>query len=202
MYRNGVLVGSPTSASYTDTGLAASTSYTYTVRARDNAGNASAQSTSIVVKTTAGGGGGGNYRVIGYFTQWGIYDRGYTVKNIETSGSAARLTHINYAFGNVRNDRCEVGVIQPSDPNTGVGGDAFADYTKSFGAGDSVSGTGDTWDQPLRGNWNQLKQLKAKHPGLKVLISLGGWTWSRGFSSAARPENCQAFAASRLDAYI
>ena len=202
VYRNGVLVGSPTSTSYTDTGLAASTSYTYTVRARDNAGNASAQSTSIAVKTTAGGGGGGNYRVIGYFTQWGIYDRGYTVKNIETSGSAARLTHINYAFGNVRNDRCEVGVIQPSDPNTGVGGDAFADYTKSFGAGDSVSGTGDTWDQPLRGNWNQLKQLKAKHPGLKVLISLGGWTWSRGFAHAARPENRQAFVASCVDAYI
>lgn len=201
IYRNGALVGNSTSPSYTDTGLAASTSYTYTVRARDNAGNASAQSGSVVVKTTAGG-GGGNRRVIGYFTQWGIYDRAYTVKNIETSGSAARLTHINYAFGNVRNDRCEVGVIQPSDPNTGVGGDAFADYTKSFGAGDSVSGTADTWDQPLRGNWNQLKQLKAKHPGLKVLISLGGWTWSRGFAHAARPENRQAFVASCVDAYI
>jgi len=201
IYRNGALVGNSTSPSYTDTGLAASTSYTYTVRARDNAGNASAQSGSVVVKTTAGG-GGGNRRVIGYFTQWGIYDRAYTVKNIETSGSAARLTHINYAFGNVRNDRCEVGVIQPSDPNTGLGGDAFADYTKSFGAGDSVSGTADTWDQPLRGNWNQLKQLKAKHPGLKVLISLGGWTWSRGFAHAARPENRQAFVASCVDAYI
>ncbi|MEW2925285.1 glycosyl hydrolase family 18 protein, partial [Pseudomonas juntendi] len=63
-------------------------------------------------------------------------------------------------------------------------------------------GSADTWDQPLRGNWNQLKQLKAKYPGMKVLISLGGWTWSRGFSSAARPENRQAFVASCIDAYI
>lgn len=201
VYRNGGLVGSPSSTSYTDTGLAASTSYNYRVRSRDNASNASAQSTQISA-TTKTGGGGGNKRVIGYFTQWGIYARNYRVKNIDTSGSAAKLTHINYAFGNVRNNRCEVGVTQPSDPNTGVGGDAFADYTKAFGAGESVSGAADTWDQPLRGNWNQLKQLKAKYPGLKVLISLGGWTWSRGFASAARPENRQAFVASCVDAYI
>ncbi len=35
-----------------------------------------------------------------------------------------------------------------------------------------------------------------------MLISLGGWTWSRGFSSAARAENRQAFVASCIDAYI
>ena len=37
--------------------------------------------------------------------------------------AAAQLTHINYAFGNVRNNRCEVGLTVPSDPNTGAGGD-------------------------------------------------------------------------------
>ena len=35
-----------------------------------------------------------------------------------------------------------------------------------------------------------------------MLLSLGGWTWSRGFASAARPENRQAFVASCIDAYI
>gem|GEM_PF-79335 len=202
VYRNGSLVGSPSSASYVDGGLSASTTYRYRVRARDNAGNVSAQGTELSATTLAGDGGGTGKRVIGYFTQWGIYGRNYRVKNIDSSGSAARLTHINYAFGNVRNNRCEVGITQASDPNTGAGGDAFADYSKAFGAGESVSGGADTWDQPLRGNWNQLKQLKAKYPNLKVLISLGGWTWSRGFSSAARPENRQAFVASCIDAYI
>ncbi|WP_079248209.1 glycosyl hydrolase family 18 protein [Lysobacter antibioticus] len=201
VYRNGSLAGSPTGTSYVVNNLAASTSYTFTVRARDNAGNASAQSASISA-TTKPATPGGNKKVIGYFAQWGIYGRGYRVKNIDTSGSASKLTHINYAFGNVRNNRCEVGLTVPSDPNTGVGGDAFADYTKSFQAGESVSGVGDTWDQKLRGNWNQLKQLKAKYPNIKVLISLGGWTWSRGFSSAARAENRQAFVASCVDAYI
>ncbi len=201
VYRNGSLAGSPTGTSYTVSGLSPSTSYSFTVRARDNAGNASAQSAAVSASTKPAT-PGGSKKVIGYFVQWGIYGRNYRVKNIDTSGSAAKLTHINYAFGNVRNNRCEVGVTIPSDPNTGAGGDAFADYTKSFQAGESVSGASDTWDQPLRGNWNQLKQLKAKHPGLKVLISLGGWTWSRGFSSAARPENRQAFVASCIDAYI
>ncbi|WP_434027503.1 glycosyl hydrolase family 18 protein [[Pseudomonas] boreopolis] len=202
VYRNGTLVGSPTTPSYTDSALQPDTAYTYTVRARDNAGNVSANSAQISVRTQAGTGNGGNKRVIGYFTQWGIYGRNYQVKDIESSGAAGYLTHINYAFGNVRNNVCEVGKTIPSNESTGEGGDAFADYTKSFAAGQSVDGVGDTWDQPLRGNWNQLKKLKAKHPGLKVLISLGGWTWSRGFASAARPENRQAFVASCIDAYI
>ena len=202
VYRNGGLAGSSTSTGYTDSGLAASTAYTYRVRARDNAGNPSAQGTQISVTTATGGGGGGSKRVLGYFAQWGIYGRNYRVKNIDTSGSAAKLTHINYAFGNVRNNICEVGLTIPSNESTGAGGDAFADYSKAFSAAESVSGVADTWDQPLRGNWNQLKQLKAKYPNIKVLISLGGWTWSRGFASAARPENRVAFVASCINAYI
>ena len=201
VYRNGGLVGSSSSTGYTDSGLSAATAYTYRVRARDNAGNASAQSGQITA-TTSQGGGGGNKRVLGYFTQWGIYGRNYRVKNIDTSGSAAKLTHINYAFGNVRNNICEVGLTIPSNEATGAGGDAFADYSKAFSAAESVSGVADTWDQPLRGNWNQLKQLKAKYPNIKVLISLGGWTWSRGFASAARPENRVAFVTSCVNAYI
>lgn len=203
VYRNGNLAGSPTSTGYTDGALTADTAYTYSVRARDNAGNASDLSPEVVASTApAGSGGDGGKYVIGYFTQWGIYGRNYQVRDIETSGSAQHLTHINYAFGNVRNNVCEVGVTQPADPNTGAGGDAFADYTKAFSAAESVDGQADTWDQDLRGNWNQLRKLKDRHEGLQVLISLGGWTWSRGFSEAARPENREAFVASCIDAYI
>jgi chitinase len=119
---------------------------------------------------------------LGYFVQWGVYQRNYHVKNIETSGSADKLTHINYAFGNVTNGQCAIG-------------DAYADYDRFYDAASSVDGTSDTWDTgALRGNFNQLRKLKAMHPGLKVLWSFGGWSWSGGFGQAA--QNPQAFAES------
>jgi chitodextrinase len=42
VYRNGVLVGSPTATTYTDTGLSTGTAYQYTVKAIDTSGNLSA----------------------------------------------------------------------------------------------------------------------------------------------------------------
>lgn len=200
VYRDGALVGATAALSYTDSALNPATSYTYSIRARDNAGNVSARSPSVVASTLAASASG--KRVLGYFTQWGIYSTGYTAKQLDTSGGAARLTHLAYAFGNVRNNRCETGVLKANDPTTGEGGDAYADYSRTYTAAESVDGVADVWGAPLRGHWNQLRKLKAKHPNLKVLISLGGWNWSRGFASAARPENRQAFVASCIDAYI
>jgi chitinase len=120
-------------------------------------------------------------KLVGYFANWDVYQRNYHVKNIDTSGSAAELTHINYAFGNVQGGKCTVG-------------DSYADYEKAYTAEQSVDGEADTWDQPLRGNFNQLLELKKKHPQLKVLWSFGGWTWSGGFAEAAK--NPAAFAES------
>jgi chitodextrinase len=53
VYRNGTLLGSTTSTSYAVTGLTASTSYTFTVRAKDAAGNVSVDSNSVSVTTLA-----------------------------------------------------------------------------------------------------------------------------------------------------
>ncbi len=56
-----------------------------------------------------------------------------------------------------------------------------------------MDGVSDTWDAgALRGNFNQLRKLKRMHPGLKVVWSFGGWTWSGGFGQAAA--NASAFA--------
>lgn len=115
----------------------------------------------------------GGKRVVGYFAEWGVYGRNYHVKNIETSGSAAVLTHILYAFGNVTNGQCVIG-------------DAYADYDKAYDAAGSVDGVADSWDAgTLRGSFGQLRKLKKLHPNLKVIWSFGGWTWSGGFPQAA-----------------
>ncbi|MEU2543352.1 glycoside hydrolase family 18 protein [Streptomyces iakyrus] len=143
----------------------------------------SAQEAAAGSKAAPGARAAGS-KVIGYFTEWGTYDRKYYVKNIETSGSGSRLTHINYAFGNVTGGKCAMG-------------DGYAATDRAYTAAESVDGKADTWDQPLRGNFNQLRKLKQKHPDLKVLWSFGGWTWSGGFGEAAK--NPAAFAQSCYD---
>ncbi|WBB53511.1 glycoside hydrolase family 18 protein [Verrucosispora sp. WMMD573] len=137
------------------------------------------------------------YHRVGYFTQWGIYGRAFPVKKLDTSGAASRLTHVNYAFGNVSEDgRCQV------DGGPGEG-DAWADYQRPVPAEESVDGFADAWGEPLNGNFGQLAKLKAKHPELKVMISLGGWSWSTYFSNAARTDAARrAFVSSCIDLYL
>ncbi|MGA6161849.1 cellulase family glycosylhydrolase [Amycolatopsis magusensis] len=53
VHRGGTKVGSSPGTSFTDTGLAPNTDYTYTVRARDAAGNVSAPSAPLTVRTSA-----------------------------------------------------------------------------------------------------------------------------------------------------
>ncbi|CAL9306783.1 glycoside hydrolase family 18 chitinase [Streptomyces sp. NPDC030392] len=188
--RGGAKVATVTGTTYTDTGLTAGTDYSYSVQARDTADQTGPASGSVAVRTTGGDGGPGpgpgpsSTVKMGYFTNWGVYGRNYHVKNLVTSGTVNKITHINYAFGNVQNGKCTIG-------------DAYADYDKAYTADQSVDGKADTWDQPLRGNFNQLRKLKAQYPHIKVLWSFGGWTWSGGFGQAV--QNPAAFAQSCYD---
>ncbi|RCG28651.1 chitinase [Sphaerisporangium album] len=59
VYRGTTLVTTATGTTYTDSGLAASTSYSYTVRARDAAGNRSAAGAAVTATTQGGTGAPG-----------------------------------------------------------------------------------------------------------------------------------------------
>jgi chitinase len=136
---------------------------------------------------------GDRYLKVGYFTNWSVYNpaRPFRVKNLVTSGSAARITHLNYAFGDVN----EAGLCASTDP--------WADYQMPFTAEQSVAGVADVAGQKLAGHFNQLRQLKEKYPNLKVQISLGGWTKSKWFSDAVLTEESRRkFAASCVDLFI
>ncbi|MFH8618130.1 glycosyl hydrolase family 18 protein [Streptomyces sp. NPDC017979] len=98
---------------------------------------------------------------MGVFTEEGSYERGFHLKELHTGGSAARLTHLTYGHGTVSGGQCGIG-------------DQHAALERTFSADQSVSGRADTWDQPLRGHFNQLRELKARHPDLKLLWSFGG----------------------------
>ncbi|MFE1847434.1 glycosyl hydrolase family 18 protein [Streptomyces sp. NPDC059515] len=182
--RDGAKVATVTGTTYTDTGLSKGTDYSYAVQARDTADQTGPVSGAVKVRTTGQTEEPpptGDKINLGYFTEWGVYGRNYHVKDLVTSGSAAKITHINYAFGNVVNGQCKLD-------------DAYAATDNAYTADQSVSGQADAWDQPLRGNFNQLRQLKAKYPHIKVLYSFGGWTYSGGFGQAA--QNPVAFAKS------
>ncbi|MEU6393936.1 glycosyl hydrolase family 18 protein [Streptomyces sp. NPDC046939] len=212
VYRGGTLVksvGADTTTATVD-GLSPATTYTFTVKARDTADNSSAASNAVSV-TTDDVAGTGKQLKVGYFAQWGIYGRQYFVKNLDTSGSAAKLDVINYAFENLdpKNLTCQAGVTKgvssnPQDPDEGTGaGDADADYARPMSAAQSVDGVADDGWGKLRGNLNQLKKLKAKYPKLKVVVSLGGWTYSKFFSdAAATPASRKKLVESCIDVWI
>ncbi len=99
-------------------------------------------------------------RVVGYYSSWSAYERDRQVADIP----AHRLTHLNYAFADVRGGEC-------------VLGDPWADVQKPF--------PGDPPTAPFKGNLRQLQLLKAAHPHLRTTISVGGSSFSSGFSDAA-----------------
>jgi chitinase len=135
--------------------------------------------------------------VVGYFIEWGIYGRSYLVKNVETSGSADKLTVINYAFGKVEPASAE-------DPGVVCKlADEWADYQRPWTAAESVDGQEVSTPRPILGNFQQLQALKALHPNLKVVISLGGWTFSKYFSDAALTRaSRERFVSSCIDLFI
>jgi chitinase len=203
VFRDGTLATTVTGTSATVAGLTASTAYSFAVAAGDAAGNSSARSAAVSVTTAAGGTPPppppppGGPRKVGYFAQWSIYGRNFTLHTLDAQAMAGKLSTINYAFENVGSDgKC-------FEANLAGQGDAFADYQKTFDAATSVSGVADRFDQPLKGNFNQLRELKAKYPNLSVQVSIGGWTYSKFFSDAAlTAASRQALVSSCIDMFI
>lgn len=135
------------------------------------------------------------HKVVGYFPQWGLYGGyvfgSYYVKNVITTGSAPLLTHLNYAFANVVDNQC-------------ASFDTWADYQDPLTADETVDGQADSQaPNAFAGNFHQLQELKRLYPNLHIVISIGGGSADpSAFSSAAEPENRQAFVKSCIDMYI
>jgi chitinase len=153
-------------------------------------GATAARASTATLSGDSSGGSHAGKVAIGFFTQWGIYS-GFSEKKLIADGAAAKLTEINYAFSSVSAD----GLC--------ASGDSWADYQRPFSAAESVSGVADAPGQALAGNFNQLRELKAAYPKLKIVISVGGWSWSNRFSALAATETGrQRFVQSCVDQYI
>jgi chitinase len=126
-----------------------------------------------------------------FFANWDRYGRGYFVNQIP----ADKLNVIDYAFATVTPS----GTCALTDP--------WSDYqAPTWDGANAVNGVADdpsNLNQHLFGNFEQLQELKALHPGLRLEMSIGGWTGSTYFSdAAATAASRQAFVASCIDLII
>ncbi|WP_420707444.1 glycosyl hydrolase family 18 protein [Paenibacillus sp. 1001270B_150601_E10] len=154
------------------------------------------------------------YKSVGYFIEWAIYDQNYQVEHIDGS----QLTHLNYAFadvcwngrhGNPSNAKdnpnkqtwpCKDSGVPTQTGNVPNGAIVLGDPWADVNHDDGIPLEWEECSKGLCGNFYKLKQLKAKYPHLKTLLSVGGWTWSNRFSDvAADPTARQNFANSAVN---
>lgn len=94
IFRGTTASGSTSATSFTVTGLTPSTSFTFTVRARDAAGNQSAASNSVTATTSGASGGNPDKIIVGY---WHNFDNGSGFIKLRNVSNAFDVINVAFA---------------------------------------------------------------------------------------------------------
>ncbi|ORY40253.1 glycoside hydrolase [Rhizoclosmatium globosum] len=119
-------------------------------------------------------------RLILYHTNWACYGRSFQVKDLPID----YITDINYSFFDLRE---KGGFLVPTSS------DPWADTDKRYGPGEGVA-PADSDADGYFGQFGQFMKLKRQGKRFRFGLSIGGWTFSKHFSSSVRtPEARSAF---------
>ncbi|EGZ77431.1 chitinase 1 precursor [Neurospora tetrasperma FGSC 2509] len=127
-----------------------------------------------------------SYRNAVYFTNWGIYGANFQPQQLP----ASHITHTDRCRSHSPDDIDFERALTPSR----VSSDTYADLEKHY--------PGDSWSEPGENAYGCVKQmylLKKRNRNMKVLLSIGGWTYSPKFPPvAATEEGRRRFASSAV----
>ncbi|KAK1600537.1 family 18 glycosyl hydrolase [Colletotrichum navitas] len=116
------------------------------------------------------------YRNVLYFTNWGVYGANYQPADIP----ADKVTHLLYSFADIAAD----GEV--------ISSDSWSDTGRQYPGDSNQAGN-------AYGCVKQLYALKKQNRKLKLVLSIGGWSWSYKFVPVAATEaGRQRFATSAI----
>lgn len=180
IYEGEDLIGSSDTNRYVAKQLTEGQAYSYTVVSINDLWTSPASAPVTAVP-------GANYTNVTYYTSWSLSPskRNYKPEDIDVS----QFTHINYAFA----DLCWMKAGTNGEP---CQNDDLPLQNRYVYDGEIVLGD---QDYDLR-NFASFATIKEEFPHLKLLVSVGGWAWSKNFSNMAADEiTRRAFAHSAVE---
>lgn len=168
IFQDGKLAATSTDNRFVANGLTEGQTYSFTVVAKNNLWTSPSSSDVSVVP-------GANYTNVTYYSSWSGLEsaRNYKPQDIDVS----QITHINYAFADLCWKKFGTGAAACQNENIPLQKDYVHD-------GEMIIGDSEVDVD----NFKTFAQIRENSPHLKIMISVGGWSWSKNFSNMAATE--------------
>lgn len=166
VYMDGTFLGSSEVNRYVASGLVEGKSYSFAVVAKNKLWESPMSAATTAVP-------GSDYTLVSYYMAWSVYEREYYPEDVDVS----RMTHINYAFADLCWKKSGSGGAECQNEDIPLQQDYVFD-------GEII--VGDT-EVDLE-NFAKFRAIRDTHPNLKLMASVGGWSWSKNFSNMAADE--------------